>query len=107
MNIVLLIYSEYVHEILAKEQSNRAKRVLPSIIGEVQSAFIGGRNILDGDLIANDVEDMWKKNNRGGLLLKLDFEKAYDNWQYLISMQSEKNGSVGEKNANLQHSCHF
>lgn len=43
---------------------------------------------MDGVLIANEVVDWWKKLNRKGLILKLDFEKAYDtvNWNYLTQM---------------------
>ncbi|XP_028094700.1 uncharacterized protein LOC114294749 [Camellia sinensis] len=37
-----------------------------------------GRNILDGVLIANEMVDWWKKSRGKGLILKLDFQKAYD-----------------------------
>ncbi|CAL5343189.1 unnamed protein product [Camellia sinensis] len=64
------------------------KKVMPMIISEVQSAFLGGRNILDGILIANEIVDGWRRSNRKGLVLKLDFEKAYDsiNWEFLFDM---------------------
>lgn len=50
--------------------------------------FWGGRNILDGILIANEIVDGWKRSSRKGLVLKLDFEKAYDsiNWEFLFDM---------------------
>ncbi|XP_028094444.1 uncharacterized protein LOC114294507 [Camellia sinensis] len=37
---------------------------------------------------ANEVVDLWKHNSRGGLLLKLDFEKAFDsvNWNFLLHL---------------------
>lgn len=64
--------------------------MMPMIISESQSAFIGGRNILDGVLIANEIVDGWKKNKIKGIVLKLDFKKAYDsiNWGFLFSMLS-------------------
>ncbi|XP_028078457.1 uncharacterized protein LOC114280307 [Camellia sinensis] len=50
--------------------SNRLKKVMPRIISDSQSAFIEGKNILDGILIANEIVDGWKKDREkrcGGL----------------------------------------
>ncbi|CAL5404505.1 unnamed protein product [Camellia sinensis] len=79
-----------LYKILAKVLTHRLKPALSSIIGETQTAFIGGRNILDGVFIANEVVDGWKKTNKNGLILKLDFEKAFDsvNWEFLFSLLS-------------------
>ncbi|XP_058217295.1 uncharacterized protein LOC131328358 [Rhododendron vialii] len=64
------------------------RKVLPSIIGEAQAAFVGGKQILDGVLIANQVIHYWKQRRSGGLILKIDFEKAYDcvNWNFPLDM---------------------
>ncbi|XP_028102574.1 uncharacterized protein LOC114301812 [Camellia sinensis] len=77
-----------LYKVLAKVLSNRIKHIMPRIISESQSAFIGGRSILDGVLIANEIVDGWKKNKRKDIVLKLDFEKACDsiNWEFLFSM---------------------
>lgn len=77
-----------VYKVLAKVLSSRLKGVLPHIISDTQSAFTGGRNILDGVLIANEVVDGWRKTKRRGVIIKLDFEKAFDsvNWRFLSSM---------------------
>lgn len=47
--------------------------------------------------MANEIIDHWKKQQGGGLILKLDFEKAFDcvNWKFLISMM--KNLGFGQK----------
>lgn len=68
--------------------ANRFKQVLSNVIDKVQLAFLRGRNILDGVLIANEVVDWRKKSKKRGLILKLDFEKAYDsvNWNFLLQM---------------------
>ncbi|XP_024626759.1 uncharacterized protein [Medicago truncatula] len=42
------------------------------------SAFIKGRQILDGILVANEVVDDARKRKKDLLLFKVDFEKAYD-----------------------------
>ncbi|XP_028059460.1 uncharacterized protein LOC114263159 [Camellia sinensis] len=56
----------------------KLSQVLPSIINETQSAFIKGRYIFDGILIANEIVEGWKKAGESGIVLKLDFEKAFD-----------------------------
>ncbi|XP_028123599.1 uncharacterized protein LOC114320724 [Camellia sinensis] len=64
-----------MYKILAKVLASRLKPVLPHIISESQSAFIGGKNILNGVLITNEVIDGWKKAKKKGVLIKLDFDK--------------------------------
>ncbi|XP_028061352.1 uncharacterized protein LOC114264833 [Camellia sinensis] len=61
---------------------------MPVIISEVQTTFLEGRFILDGVLIANEVVHWWKAEKMKGIILKLDFEKAYDlvNCEFLLSM---------------------
>lgn len=44
-----------VYKILAKVLANRVRKVLPSIIGEAQAAFVGNKQILYGVLIANEL----------------------------------------------------
>ncbi|MCI44542.1 transposon TX1 putative protein, partial [Trifolium medium] len=61
------------------------KKLLPKLIDETQSAFVQGRQILDGVLIANEVIDEAKRKKREVLMFKVDFEKAYDSvdWDFL------------------------
>jgi len=67
-----------VYKVIAKVLSKRLRHVLPSLIGETQSAFVQGRQILDGALIANETVQWLKAKKKEGVLLKLDFQKAYD-----------------------------
>jgi len=57
---------------------NKLKKVLPSVMDLNQSAFIGGRGLLDNILITNETVDYLKKEKKGGVLVKFDFEKAHD-----------------------------
>jgi hypothetical protein len=67
--------------------------VVGKVVSKTQSAFIKGRQILDGILIANEIVDDAKKSNKDLLLFKVDFEKAYDlvDWGYLDEVMSKMN----------------
>ncbi|CAL5427989.1 unnamed protein product [Camellia sinensis] len=94
-----------IYKILAKILSKRLGKVLPNVISEVQTTFLEGRNIFDGVMIANEVVDWLEKSKRKGVILKLDFEKAYDsiNLEYLFSMMH--NLGLGEKWVEWMRSC--
>ncbi|XP_071727214.1 uncharacterized protein [Rutidosis leptorrhynchoides] len=83
---ISLISSYY--KILTKVLSNRIRKVILGLIDEVQSAFVKGRFILDGALIANEATDYLKKNKRKSLIFKVDFEKAFDSlsWEFLLEI---------------------
>lgn len=75
----------FIYKVVAKILALRIKKVMPFLVGETQSAFIKGKQILDNALIANEVVHWAKKYRKVVVLLKLDFQKAYDmvNWDFL------------------------
>ncbi|CAM8923539.1 unnamed protein product [Rhodiola kirilowii] len=80
-----------VMKIITKVLANRLKEILPGIISQSQSAFLGGRLITDNILIAHEISHYMKcqrKQKVGYLSLKLDMSKAYDRieWKFLERM---------------------
>ncbi|GKV02337.1 hypothetical protein SLEP1_g14790 [Rubroshorea leprosula] len=97
-----------IYKILAKLLANRLKVVLDGIVGEQQMAFIRGRQLMDGVVVANEVIDDVKKKRKETFLFKIDFEKAGLNG--LVSAASQKGlldeaevGSRGFKVSHLQY----
>lgn len=78
------------YKILAKLLATRLSKIIDCLISENQSAFVKGRNILDGVMVINELCDYAKKKKRckAGLVFKVNFEKAYDyvSWEFLDYM---------------------
>ncbi|KAK3220081.1 hypothetical protein Dsin_014051 [Dipteronia sinensis] len=73
-----------MYKVLAKVLANRIRRVMESVIGDSQMDFIRNRQILDSFVIAEEVIHEWRKDKDGGLLVKLDFNKAYDSMDHIF-----------------------
>jgi len=82
-----------MYKVLAKVLANRLRQVVSSVVSDSQSAFIKGKQILDGILIANEAADEAMRMNKELLLFKVDFEKAYDSvdLKYLDSVMANMN----------------
>ncbi|XP_058768559.1 uncharacterized protein LOC131642300 [Vicia villosa] len=74
-----------IYKIIAKILAARLKEVIGNLVSTNQTAFVPGRNMMDGVLLVNEILDWSRRKKRSCLLLKVDFEKAYDSvsWQYL------------------------
>ena len=55
------------------------------VVKPTQSAFMQGRNILDGVVILHETVHKLHRKKLNGIILKIDFEKTYDKvkWSFL------------------------
>lgn len=65
--------------------ANRIKSILPTIIHEDQSGFMSKRFLGDNIRLLYDILNISLKNKKPGLLLLIDFEKAFDSvaWSFI------------------------
>ena len=68
--------------------ANRLKPLLEKIIDKSQTGFIKGRFIGDGTRLIYDIMNYTEQKNIDGLLMLIDFEKAFDSvsWQFLYKV---------------------
>jgi hypothetical protein len=62
------------------------------LISRSQTTFIPGRFILEGVVILHEILHDFRVSKSKGIILKLDFEKAYDkvNWGFLVEVLKQK-----------------
>ena len=73
---ISLTNSDY--KILAKTLAIRLLDVIESIVGKEQSAYIRNRDISDNLSLINDIVDYLREKNKPGVILAIDFSKAFD-----------------------------
>ena len=73
------------YKILTKCIAERLKKVIPTIIHHNQTGFVKGRNMSDSLRTLLDILDDTVARNISGMLMTIDFEKAFDsvNLKYL------------------------
>jgi hypothetical protein len=71
---------------VTKVLTMRIEKVAEKLILQNQSAFMKGRNIMYGIMTLHEVLHETKRNQEAGIILKLDFEKAYHKicWEFLF-----------------------
>jgi hypothetical protein len=64
---------------------NRLTGIPEELIRPSQTAFMPGRNIMEGVVILHETIHELHMKKMNGVILKLDFEKAYDKvkWSFL------------------------
>ena len=75
-------------KIISKILTFRLESIMHRIIDTSQAAFIKGRYILDNVILSQEIIHSCQADKAEGVIVKVDFEKAYDkiNWHYLISI---------------------
>jgi hypothetical protein len=72
----------FLYKLITKTLTLRIEKVADRLIHNNQTALMKGRNIINGIMVLHET----KRKNQIGIILKLDFEKAYDkvNWNFLF-----------------------
>jgi hypothetical protein len=65
-------------KIFTKVITNKLTLVAQKVIQPTQTTFIQGRNIMEGVVILHETIHELHMRKQNGVILKIDFEKAYD-----------------------------
>ena len=84
-------------KICAKAYASRLAPVAQRVIHKSQTTFLKGRNILEGPIALTEIIHELKRTRGQGVILKLDFEKAYDrvNWEFVREVLLKKGFEAG------------
>ncbi|KAK2401933.1 hypothetical protein QL285_051492 [Trifolium repens] len=90
-----------VYKLIAKVLTARLAKVMDPLIAKTQKAFLKNHQLVEGVVVVNEVIDYAKKTGKDCLILKVDFEKAYDSligisWITCCNaLDSGQNGELG------------
>jgi hypothetical protein len=79
------------YKIITKVLNNRLASCITTVTSDSQYGFIKNRYIMDGVVSLNEILHEVKRKIQSGVVLKIDFEKAYDkvNWHFLYVMMEK------------------
>jgi hypothetical protein len=65
--------------------TNRISQIAQKVISPSQMTFLPGRNIMEGVIVLHEMIHEIHRKNLDGVIMKIDFEKAYDkiNWSFV------------------------
>jgi hypothetical protein len=83
---------QVLYKLITKVATLRVEPYMGKLISSCQTAFIKGRNIMDGVMSLHEILHEARRKKQQGVVLKLDFEKAYDkvDWDYLMKCIAQK-----------------
>lgn len=86
-----------IPKVLTKLLAFRLEKLSGTLVDGNRYGFIKGRQAAESILIVNEVAHSLKTHQESGIILKLDFEKAFDtvNWEFLF--RTMKSFGFGEK----------
>jgi hypothetical protein len=72
-------------KIFTKVGTNRLNKVARTVVSPTQTAFMPGRNIMEGVVILHETIHELHTKKSNGIIFKIDFENAYDKvkWSFL------------------------
>ena len=101
---VTLLNTDY--KILTKTLSRRLENFIPELIHTDQSGFVKGRFIGEPIRFVEDLIEKFDRENLEGIIMQLDFEKAFDSieWNYMFQVLKKMN--IGENFIKFVKSCY-
>jgi mannosylglycoprotein endo-beta-mannosidase len=71
-------------KIFTKVATNRLSTIAQKIIRPTQTAFLPGRNIIEGAVILHETLHELHTKKQDGVIFKIDFEKTYE-WSFFTT----------------------
>jgi hypothetical protein len=86
------MFAELLIQVVYKCITIRLEPLMNKIIHKAQTTFIKGRNIMNNTLALHEILHETKRKRKNGVVLKLDFEKAYDkvHWGFLLKCLNDR-----------------
>ncbi|CAN1773889.1 LINE-1 retrotransposable element ORF2 protein [Linum perenne] len=77
-----------IYKVISKVMANRLSAVLPFLVSKNQTAFIKGRNIGDGVLLAHELLSTYKAKATPRCAIQIDLQKSFDSveWSFIIEV---------------------
>ncbi|WVZ96321.1 hypothetical protein U9M48_041976 [Paspalum notatum var. saurae] len=92
-------------KVFTKVVTNRVVKIATRIIKPTQTAFLPGRNIMEGAVILHETIHELHTKKQNGIVLKIDFEKAYDKVRWDFLQQSLRMKGFSPMWCSWVHAC--